>query len=70
MLRLGSLSPETVLHVGILCLPTDAHSLRVNKHFPPPPPFAPIEIVRRVPWCGSGVATKRARRVKLPSFLA
>ena len=29
-----------------------------------------IEIVRRVPRRGSGVATKRARRVTLPSFLA
>ena len=40
MLRLGLLSPETVLHVDILCLPTDAHSL-CNKHFPPPPPLPP-----------------------------
>ena len=29
-----------------------------------------IEIVRRVPWRGTGVATRRARRTTLPSFLA
>ena len=29
-----------------------------------------IEIARRAPWRGSGVATRRARRTTLPSFLA
>ena len=131
----GPVRPAAALRASVLCLPTDIHSLFVNKpsssssssssmleqacspvspgdatlteeihrltrvtarglHLPLKPltsdavrgpkgkgrlvlacglrrlTSSTIEIARRAPWRGSGVATRRARRTTLPSFLA